>query len=273
MITKLEIVDDKNTPLSYLYNLKLPSKEFEFKEGLNLIIGRNGSGKTSLLNLIRNYTLCFSGQCSSFPSDALKISNNLMNQSFSFSKVKKPTMKNGVRIFSDYKKAVLNFRTPDMIANHEWCDNETNFFQSLISSQASAGQGQIGALNSLIKHIKNIDSIPDFPHDQIENKKQKVNEVWEEYYNVLQNYYKENTVETSNQITILMDEPDKGLDIENLIGLKKFLLSFIEHKTFQIILVLHNALLLQSLFKEKDKINIISLTPGYEEKINEFFSS
>ena len=59
MITKIEIVDNTNTPLLYICDLNEfeNGKTFEFKPGVNIIIGKNGSGKSTLLKLIEKYTL------------------------------------------------------------------------------------------------------------------------------------------------------------------------------------------------------------------------
>ena len=43
------------------YEFDLPAlngKTIEFKPGMNVIVGRNGCGKTSLLNVIRKLTMC-----------------------------------------------------------------------------------------------------------------------------------------------------------------------------------------------------------------------
>ena len=63
----------------------------------------------------------------------------------------------------------------------------------------------------------------------------------------------------------MMDEPDAGLDIDNLAALRDFLIE--ASKTVQVIVVLHNALLIKSL---ADKANVIELSEGYLKKIGDF---
>jgi ABC-type enterochelin transport system ATPase subunit len=79
-------------------------------------------------------------------------------------------------------------------------------------------------------------------------------------------YVKSHHQEGSDEWTILMDEPDRNLDIEN-INQVKGILSFHKEHT-QIIAVVHNPLLICSLSKIKD-INIIEMTEGYVHKVNQ----
>ena len=65
MITEVYIRDNKNTPITYLSkldNFKNGTK-YEFKEGVNVIVGENGCGKTTLLNLMRAYLLIDDKDC------------------------------------------------------------------------------------------------------------------------------------------------------------------------------------------------------------------
>lgn len=55
MITKLKITDNANTPLSYLPDVFENGFEVEFKSGVNIIVGENGCGKTTLMNLLKIY--------------------------------------------------------------------------------------------------------------------------------------------------------------------------------------------------------------------------
>lgn len=65
MTTKVIINDNTQTPLSHLHKLDAfkNGKEYEFKPGINIIIGRNGCGKSTLMNLIALYTLCYKKEC------------------------------------------------------------------------------------------------------------------------------------------------------------------------------------------------------------------
>ena len=54
MITKVVINNNEDTPIEYLSGLKAfkNGKTYEFKPGVKIIVGRNGCGKTTLMNMI-----------------------------------------------------------------------------------------------------------------------------------------------------------------------------------------------------------------------------
>jgi hypothetical protein len=83
-------------------------------------------------------------------------------------------------------------------------------------------------------------------------------------------YVKSHQQEGSDEWTILMDEPDRNLDIENIDTIKN-ILSFHKPQT-QIIAVVHNPLLICSLSKKKD-INIIEMTESYVDKIKKLINN
>lgn len=68
-------------------------------------------------------------------------------------------------------------------------------------------------------------------------------------------------------VTMLLDEPDKGLSIESL-GFIKDIYTYHRPDT-QIITVLHNPILILSVISNPD-VNIIEFTPGYVDKLAKF---
>lgn len=85
-------------------------------------------------------------------------------------------------------------------------------------------------------------------------------------------YYEDNHVvlmEKDFEYTILMDEPDRNLDIDNIMDLYK-VLSFHKPQT-QIIAVIHNPALIYKLSK-LDCVNFIEMTKGYLKKITGFMN-
>ena len=53
MVTKVVINNNGDTPIEYLSGLGAfkNGKTYEFKPGVNIIVGKNGCGKTTLMNL------------------------------------------------------------------------------------------------------------------------------------------------------------------------------------------------------------------------------
>ena len=78
-------------------------------------------------------------------------------------------------------------------------------------------------------------------------------------------YIKKNTIDfKEKEYTILIDEPDRNLDIENIKEIYCILGN--RKKNTQVIAVIHNPLLIYRLSSQKD-INFIEMEPGYLEKI------
>lgn len=98
------------------------------------------------------------------------------------------------------------------------------------------------------------------------------NEFWANRIDNLLKYYKDNHVvlmEKDFEYTIIMDEPDRNLDIDNIMDLYK-VLSFHKPQT-QIIAVIHNPALIYKLSK-LDCVNFIEMTKGYLKKITGFMN-
>lgn len=96
---------------------------------------------------------------------------------------------------------------------------------------------------------------------------QDVNDTWKNYCNIIKQYIKDNNInetEDNYAITLMMDEPDRNLDINNIKQIHTILSN--PKDNGQIIVTLHNPLLIYSLLKMPD-INVIELTKGYKNKI------
>lgn len=63
MIYKLSIKDPAKTPVRWLAKVDAIQQQrvFEFKPGLNILWGRNGSGKTSLIKVLARLFHCEQG--------------------------------------------------------------------------------------------------------------------------------------------------------------------------------------------------------------------
>lgn len=247
MVEKVVIRDNSNTPLHYLKQLKSfkNGKEFLFKEGVNIIVGENGSGKSTLLKLIRKYLLLDDMECSigEFNSNI-----NALYEGFS------DKFLDGVDVYADYTKN--SFR---LVHSGERSDNQSmssfeNFNALITQKQSSTGEGVVIALNSLFNYMFGEKVNLTYDYSQFKSMRH-----YDKYYEYIQSHKIE-----GNEFTILMDEPDRNLSLENINHIKG-ILSFHKPQT-QIIAVIHNPLLIYNLSSNKD-INFIEMNRGYIKKV------
>lgn len=246
MVTKVAIKNNKKSPIHYLNELKTfkNGKEYIFKEGVNIIVGENGSGKTTLLNLIRKYLLVDDIECSkgSYNSRINALYQNFSNEKFY----------DGVSVYADYKRNTFRLCHAGERNEQDSLANFDNFTELVTQKHSSTGEGVIVALNSLFKYIFGSRVNLMFDYTQFEKSREK-------YYR----YIQEHTIE-GDEWTILMDEPDRNLSLENIQNIKD-ILSFHKQNT-QVIAVIHNPLLIYSLSKNKD-VNFIEMNKGYIKKV------
>ena len=249
MIERVVIRDNENTPIHYLSDLKAfkNGTEYVFKEGVNVIVGKNGCGKTTLMKLIQAYLLVGQQQCEE---------KNVSDLFDSFKLKDEVKMLDGVDVYADYERNVFRLAHPDEYKGEHGLGLQSfaNFGALGLMYQSSTGEGVTVALNNLWKLMFSESAELKFP---------KISGWQLEKYGSYLDYVKTHKVK-GDEWTILMDEPDRNLDIEN-IGSIKEILSFHKPQT-QVIAVVHNPLLIVALSKNPE-VNIIEMTKGYVKKV------
>jgi energy-coupling factor transporter ATP-binding protein EcfA2 len=235
-----------------------------FKPGVNVIVGSNGSGKSSILRALRMYTF----------TEKTFYSNISINYFW----LRLDTMLSpGIDVYGDYSNAVFNFREASAISKgDDWLNGEDDFLQTLRESCSSSGQNIIRTFNMLINYMFGDSKLSanqlKFPIDKLRAKANEwKGESKDNRYAQLMNYYIEHSVSCSPQFSILFDEPDKGLDIFHILDTIDIYST--ERPDTQVIVCLHNPAVIYRLATQKSPPNFIELTLGYVGDVIDFIES
>lgn len=248
MIEKIVIKEKTKVPPGIKYINKLPSfrngKEFAFKPGINIIVRKNGSGKTTLMRIIESYLLVDKEQCSAGAY------NNNINRLHAGTASK---LLDGIDVYADYQKNTFRLchagekRDDDVMADFN------SFGMYFTQLHSSTGEGVTISIQKMLNNIFGGKAKLSFDYA-------KMGENYPEYAK----YIQQHTVTDHNEWTLLMDEPDRNLDIENAKDILR-MLSYRKEQT-QLIAVVHNPLLICALSKDPG-VHFIEMTRGYVNKV------
>lgn len=244
MITKIIIQNPSDTPLSHTENLFKPGLSIDFIDGVNIIVGENGCGKTTLMSLLRHYLMVDEIECGrgTYNHNVNRLRRGISGD-----------IPSGVDVYADYRRNIFNF-THDKTEDTSLASME-NFSALYEKKHSSTGEGVMVELGHLFNHMFSKKAWLMFDYSQIDMPS-------------YQDYIKEHRVECPDSISILMDEPDRNLSLEKIAEIEGILSYQKEHT--QVIAVIHNPLLIMSLLPV-EHINWIELSEGYISKLKERF--
>lgn len=256
MLQRVLIKDNTNLPLSYASDLEAfrDGTEYNFKPGINIIIGPNGSGKSTLIRMLSMFFWCCTGMESSYRKGLELYDNDRMFN-------KDESLRDGIVINHDYTTKVFIFKPNKDMKPDEDLLCIRNFSLMFHSKHSSVGEGTVLALQSLFEMMFKEGQTYEFVTRELESRIDSG--YWGERYKKFLKYYKENRIipgPNEKEITVLMDEPDRNLDIFNMEDVYQ-ILSFHKPQT-QIIATIHNPLLIYKLSGIED-INFIELEENY----------
>ena len=215
-----------------------------------------------MLNIISMYMLCEKSMCSEMPTEALDFPPIFDDDD---------KVLDGIDISSDYIGKVFRLLPSTETNQDSVLKNISNFDLYANSIQKSYGEKVVLLLESLFNLMFGQKNYT-FPIQDLVEYKKKSNEFWIKRIDNLLKYYKRNRIaltKSSFEYTVLMDEPDRNLDIDNIMQIYN-VLSFHKQQT-QIIATIHNPALIYKLSK-LDCVNFIEITEGYLKDITNFIN-
>lgn len=256
---------------SYINALEsLNGRKFEFSPGLNVIVGSNGAGKTSMLKVIRRIFFCEGGRKSELrpaPFWKLSVPNDVV------------PMLEICDLRADYRRCAYNMLCDGDIDKREVSDVAT-FLQVYEGMRASNGERGIIALNTLLKQLGEKCDLPIEDDNHPWGMAGSVlsclisglsDDEWGERMRQIVDYYDAHQVD-DEKFSVIMDEPDSGFDVfraKILCDLLERMANDADRIAIQPIVALHNVAIISRLMKNP-KVNFIELTPGYMDAVRKF---
>lgn len=269
---------------SYIYFMSsLRGKEFKFHPGVNIIVGENGSGKTSLVRAIRRAWLCENGDTPEFYSHFLF--NHLFK--LSFERVFDEGTFEFCDVHADYSRPLLNLRKTHEMTNDGVLSSCLNASQFMSSRSMSKGENTHTSLQILISlmigesggivpedYLDFSSAIEEFRHKHEELKSFScVDNALDEKIKYVLKYYERNNMVCGDGespcMTAILDEPDEGMDVYALDELRELINAVREVGRDQFIICLHNVALIKSFMPYED-VNFIEMSKGYLKAISKF---
>lgn len=259
MIKSIKITDPKKLPFKYAEKVFKKGQTFKFKPGINIIVGENGCGKSTLIKIAKTYLLCNNG---------IESNESRINELFDY--WTNTEISDGAEVKADYTLKAFSLRTVAEMDESEKLGSFANFGLTYLSKNSSDGEKILQSVIHLLNRIFDKDNDNKFPIKGINNIKENSNEVWRRYAELYLEYIEKNKIEDKDEFkeyTIFMDEPDKNLSIKNIEDILPVISEHKEHG--QIIAVVHNPILIYHLSKNKD-INFIEMSKNYIDNVREF---
>lgn len=252
MIEEIVITSPKDAPFGRVSTLFKNGTNFRFTPGLNLIVGPNGSGKSTLMEMMKTYLIIPGGK------DCVDTSawehNGLMNG--------KDRVYPGVKVKADYRSN--SFVLPDdddCFVNSVYGGCALAYEKA--TSCKSYGQKITSSVDLLFERMAKLPATVDyFAHSARYETYNGCNAFTTSRARSLRVYIEENRIQYNGICTVILDEPDRNLDLFKVNDLAKRLVD--KSTQFQILAVVHNPLLICRL---KDKANFVQMEDGYLAKV------
>ena len=246
MIEKLTITNTSKLPTPWWSTVKQLKKikDIEFKPGMNIIVGKNATGKSTIITLLARHFHCEQGGISLITEPSLSTLFTHLHDDDPYP--------DGYKVRHDGQP--VGFFSPDKIVGHKGYLDYDFIAEDLSNRQMRASQGQVTMVN-VIRTIQTLHKT-----DRIEGtmSPDSVNDLWARRIKIVRKLLK-GTMPKGPK-TLILDEPERSLDLENEIEF----FNQAKQAKLQIIMASHSVFA----FMMKDA-NIIELNRGYAKNMKE----
>lgn len=271
MIRSVTVRDARCAPYSYIADIPALKEgtTIEFKPGINIIVGANGCGKSTLIKTIATYLLCGNG-CMKTPTGYNSV-GDAVNDRHLWDPTEGEKLLDGIDVAHDYNGVAFILRNSYEMENGDALRDMDSFVSAYKRRVSSMGENTMFSIQTLFDVMfadKGVEYLA-FPVANLKKIMDNAGDVWKERIRQLLQYYKRNQVTDLTpedfQYTVLMDEPDRNLDIYNLDQVADILSQ--DKEMTQLIATVHNPLLIARL-SQKPNVNIIEMTEGYVNAVH-----
>lgn len=264
MIKSIQYTNLENVPSYYAAGVKsltqFIKKPMEFKTGINVILGPNGIGKSTIIRDLAKYFYCYNTGIFELTDSAIsEVYDHTLNKDWIYTE----RLKDGMTISSDGQVCYISskrFNGNVDVCNRDYGNNMDGLAEAWNNFHSSSGQTNLRSLNHIWNLIKKLDF--DTHRKKVITDYKQSNQYKDRHSGITEFYHIENPDLSPSVPTILMDELDANLDVVNTVYLFK---AFeILSDRFQIIMSTHSPLLYYI-----KNVNVIELIPGYYKRCDE----
>jgi predicted ATPase len=255
---------------------------------INVLFGPNGCGKSTIIKELANYCLCgdrfaCDGFTNPYHLEPVYLNGSIFDEDkstkYTLSNYRKSLSQDGKRndvsVVWDggavFNENISGRRTTGAIGDLVgglFTSDLDEFIYLANRGQMSLGQNTIYMINKLAQICENVPTLNDFENVV---KKNNHNDSWYKTGCLALKHINEH-YRPGAKMTLLLDEMDKSLDIENTLLLYRDYLPALQKKfNIQIILVSHSPIMLTNIVQDSPNYNFISIDKKYTKQMKELF--
>lgn len=255
---------------------------------INVLFGPNGCGKSTIIKEIANYCLCgeltvCDGFTNPYHIEPIYLNGSIFNEDkstkYTLDNYRESLSHNGSRndvsvvwdggpVFNENISGRIQTGSIGDLVGGLFTNGLDEFHYLANRGKMSLGQNTMYMIAKLAEICENIPTLNDY---ETIVEKNKDNEPWYKTGCLALQYIKSH-YKPDAKMTLLLDEMDKSLDIENILLLYRDYLPALQKKfDIQIILVSHSPIMLTNIIQDSPNYNFISIDKKYTKQMKEFF--